>query len=147
MCACSHSTQRLFRRMCAQADAQAGCYMFQFGYVFVTCAKKIFLPKMTEVRACLVCNAWVVVDYKPNIRFTDDGQDSFSHASHGVNRRAFGAQLDDIRTPITELLCDGLGCASMQVGCINKRVEFALLERLHFLQLQDHKCKITNTRR
>ena len=93
--------------------------------------EKILLAQMTEFRAGFVRDVQMVVDDQPDVRAACDGQNRLGHPADFVRRGFFGAELDQVRAAVAELLRKDFRRAAMEVGRVNKRVKPAVRERFH----------------
>ncbi len=81
---------------------------------------------MTKFRAGFARHLRMIIDHQAHVRAPGDGQDFFHHAADFVGRRFFGAELDQIRAALAELLRHDLRRATLQKGRVHEGVELAI---------------------
>ena len=99
--------------------------------MFVSRVKKIFLPQVAKLRPEFTGDFQMVVDDERHSGGASNGQNFFGEPPHFVGRRVLGAQLNNVRAAVAELLRDEFGRATTQIRGVYKRVEAAVGERLH----------------
>jgi hypothetical protein len=93
--------------------------------------KEILLAKVTKLSTYVACDGKVIVDDQGSIGALCDRQDRVRHAMNFIGRRSLGAELDDVRAPIAQLLSHEFRRATVQVGRVHEGVESAVGERFH----------------
>ena len=86
---------------------------------------------MAEFRAGFAGDVRMVVDDQADVRAAGDGQNRLGHAADFVGRGFFGAELDQVRAAVAQLLRKDFRRAAMEVGRVNKSVKPAVRERFH----------------
>jgi hypothetical protein len=86
---------------------------------------------VAKFRAGFAGDVRMVVDDQPDVRAPGYGQNLFGHPADFVGRGFFGAELDQIRAAVAELLRKDFRRAAMKVGRVNKSVKPAVRERFH----------------
>ena len=90
--------------------------------MFVARIKKITLSEMAKIRTDVTRDIRIIVNDEADIRPSGDGQDFFCHCTDFIGQRIFGAELDQIRAAVAELLRDNFWCAAMQPGRVNEGI-------------------------
>lgn len=93
--------------------------------------KEILLAEMAEFRADLLGDVQMVVDDQADVGALENGLNLFGEAEDFVRRRILGAQLNQIRAAIAELLHDFRHIAPVQVSGVDEGVEAAVSEGFH----------------
>ena len=93
--------------------------------------KEFLLAQVAKFHAEIVGNVHMIVDDQSNVRAARDGQDRLGHATDFIGRGCFGAELDQIRTAVAELLRDDFRRAALQTGRVHERIKPAVGERFH----------------
>ena len=125
-------SHRADRGFASQRPARrASPTFFKFGAMFVSGIKKIALAEMAKVRIQFSRNIQIIVDDQSDIRTPSNGQNRFGHRTNFIGRGFFGAELDQIRTAVAELLRNEFRRAAMQIGRVNERIKPAIGERFH----------------
>ena len=95
--------------------------------------KKILVPEMAKLRTQVAGDFQMIVDDQTDVGRACHGQNLFRHAPDFLNRRMLGAELDQVRAAVTELVRDEFRRAAMQVGRVHEGIKFAVGQRFHFL--------------
>jgi hypothetical protein len=98
---------------------------------------------MAKFRIEVVGDVRVIIDDQPDVRESRDGQNLFGQPADFVRRGCFGAELDQIRAAVAELLRDEFRRATLQIGRVHKRIKPAVRERFHGNNLTAKHAKYT----
>ena len=105
--------------------------------------KKIFLAQVAEFRANFARDFQMVVDNQADVGTARDGQDCRGHAADIVGRGFLGAELDQVRAAVAQLLGKDLRRPAVEIGRVNKCVKAAVRERFHGDNLTANRTKDT----
>ncbi len=73
----------------------------------------------------------MIIDHELDSGTLGDWGELFGHPATLFGRCTFGPELDDVRPASAKLPHDHIHGTSMEIGCIDERVEAALSKRLH----------------
>src|SRR4051812_45227283 len=86
---------------------------------------------MTERSTQLDSEFWIIVDHEFDTRAFDHWRDTLGNAANLFHRATLRADLNQVRTSVTQLFRYGGWIPAVQVGTVYKGIEQACLQRLH----------------